>query len=257
MAAEGLVTIKDRLATQPCSQRIPPIVYQTWVNNDLFETHAGQVEIFRSINPNLSFELFTNEMVEEYMSRVWKGTQILSIFERATYYPMKADIFRYCMLYERGGYYFDISKACRVPITALHQPNDSCLLSYERNDCLIYPDSRLEKVLQYPHKFFLQWGLGFTSKHPILKRVIELIERHAAAFVDRVFEIPKHGILMLSGPGMYTRAVRELFLEDSQIEHTQAGIDFNEQGVIALLGSDSRYRHSPAYGEVRNAPILV
>ena len=53
--------------------------------------------------------------MEDYMKNNWKNNSIYEVFKNSLVGPLKTDIFRYCILYERGGYYFDISRGCKIP----------------------------------------------------------------------------------------------------------------------------------------------
>ena len=48
------------------------------------------------------------------MEKNWGKQNISKIFFKFINGPLKSDIFRYCILYDQGGYYFDISKGCDV-----------------------------------------------------------------------------------------------------------------------------------------------
>jgi len=104
------------------------------------------------------------------MENNWLGTKILSIYKNLKFVPARADIFRSCILYAQGGYYFDISKGCRVPLTSLHDEECECLISFEQKDVFISPDRQIFNILKYPEKYILQWGFGFSSGHPFLKK---------------------------------------------------------------------------------------
>ena len=101
-------TLSDRKATQQTHlQHIPPVVYQTWEVDYFGKTHFAEIEKFRDINPDLSFELFAKEKLEAYMEDVWGNHPIYPIFKKSKFGPMFADIFRYCILLDKGGFYFD------------------------------------------------------------------------------------------------------------------------------------------------------
>ena len=61
----------------------------------------------------------------------WQKNNIYEIYQKAKFGQIKADIFRYCILYDRGGYYFDISKGCKMPLTELHHKDTEALLCNE------------------------------------------------------------------------------------------------------------------------------
>jgi len=252
-----LVEVPDRKAGDSQPRRIPRICFQTWASNAFGKTHAKGIAGFRNLNPDISFELYDNKRLFEYMRDVWHGHEILGVFESAIYGPMQADIFRYCILYDKGGYYFDINKACAVPLSSLHGIEDCALISYERNICNVLPDQKIMGLLQHPDRYVLQWGLGFERRHFILEAVISGIVENAFFFRGKVFQSAKDAVLALTGPGMFTRAMRvALSQRDDMSGIRQAGIDFNGHGVYSLPGGNVRYLQIPGYATARNVPIL-
>ena len=256
MTEYPLRAVQDRQRTIVREQLIPTALYQTWESNQFGKTHAREIEKFRDLNPEISFKIFTNEKTDQYMKESWSSHPIYQLYLRAVYGPMRADIFRYCIIYERGGYYFDIAKGCNFPLTKLHALGDSGLIAYEPVDCLIYPDVDIIRLLQHPEKYLLQWGFGFSKEHPVLKQVIDNICKHSEFFENLVFDIPKNAILMLTGPGMFTRSFREVIAREPGINVRQAGINFNGFGVFSMPKSETRYLKIPAYQHARNGRII-
>ena len=248
--------VTDRDSTVEVKQKIPPIVYQTWVNDLFGKTHASEIEKFRNLNPELSFKLYNSEKSNQYMKDYWGNHPIYNIYCLLKFGPAKADIFRYCILYERGGYYFDISKGCDFPLTKLHPSSSTALISFEMNDCVVLPNKNIVNWFAHPTKYILQWGFGFEKEHLILKSVIDNICAYSDIFKDKIFENPKNAILMFTGPGMFTKSLRDIIADGIRCEITQAGIDFNGYGVFEMKGSEVRYLTVPAYGNVLNSKIM-
>jgi mannosyltransferase OCH1-like enzyme len=237
-------------------QKIPKTVYQTYKFNSFGKTHYKEISKFRELNRDLDFVFFDEGRQDTWMENNWLGTKIYDIYKKLKFGPARADIFRYCILYAQGGYYFDISKGCKVPLTSLHSEQSECLISYEQNEVFISPDRQIFKILYHPEKYILQWGFGFTSGHPLLKKTIDNIELDYALYKGKKFENPKTAILMFTGPGQFTKSVRQALLDYPDLCITQAGIDFNRQGIFAMKGSEARYLLSPAYANSRNSIIV-
>jgi mannosyltransferase OCH1-like enzyme len=238
------------------SHLIPPTVIQLWAAKSFGKTHSTAIEEFRSINTDISFLLFDDNESNAYIENNWGTHPIHEIYKSSRFGPLKADIFRYCMLYELGGYYFDINKGCSVPLRSLHLPSDRRLLSYEASFCSVLPDLRTARCFQYPNRYLIQWGFGFAPKDPILKRVIELICAYYPLFKGKEFQDPKSAILAFTGPGMFTKAVREVVQAEGRFDGAQAGINFNGHGIPWMPGSEVRYHLSPPYVLARNAVIV-
>ena len=235
---------------------IPPVVCQTWVSNEFGRSHFRAIGEFRKLNPTLDFVLFDDKQVEDYLSTFYAGHDILAVYRNSRFTPLKADIFRYCILYQRGGYYFDISKGCSVPLRSLHSPSDRRLLSYENSFCSVMPELNATPGFQYPDRYLIQWGFGFAPKDPILERVIDLFCAYYPYFKGKTFENPKSAILAFTGPGMFTKAVRQIVHEEGRLEGAQAGVNFNGYGIPWMQGSEVRYHLSPPYVLARNEIIV-
>jgi mannosyltransferase OCH1-like enzyme len=237
-------------------QKIPKNVYQTFKFNSFGKTHFEQISRFRELNQDLNFIFFDEDAQDSWMENNWIGTEIHNIYKKLRFGPARADIFRYCSLYAQGGYYFDISKGCKVPLTSLHSEESECLISYEQNEVFISPDRQIFNILEHPEKYILQWGFGFTSGHPFLKKAINNIELEYSLYKGRTFENPKTAILMFTGPGQFTKSVRQVIFDYPDLSITQAGIDFNRQGIFSMKGSEARYLLSPAYANSKNSVIV-
>ena len=169
---------------------------------------------------------------------------------------LQADIFRYCILAERGGYYFDISKGCKVQLSKIHNAFDTALISFEANFCGILPDLCDLNYFIHPYKYIQQWGFGFTQNHPFLLRTIDNICLAYPFFRGKIFDNPKEAILSLSGPGMFTKSVREVVRSGFSSPICQSGINFNWQGIFIMPGSHARYLTHPDYAERRNEALV-
>ncbi len=234
---------------------IPPYLYQTWDDKFFGKTHFNEINNFREINPDLNFIIFDSNELLEYMENFWANHPIFKIFIQTKYGPMKADIFRYCILYERGGFYFDISKGCSKKISSFLTADTKVLLSYEGNDSIILPKLDLMGKILYPEKYILQWGMGFSKGHIILQNVIENICKYYDFMKSKNYNIPKNAILALTGPGMFTKTIFELPYSSFDHSIVQAGIDFDGYGDCALKGSSMRYFSVPSYVKAKNESI--
>jgi len=248
--------IQNSLSEENDNYKIPGTCYQTWVDNRFGRNHRKEIENFRSLNPNISWVLFNEIELHNYMRENWQHHPIYRIFLNSRFGPMKADIFRYCILFDRGGYYFDISKGCNIPIRAMHKENDSAVISFEnnisKNDS--YPESG--NLLKHPDNLIIQWGFGFEKGHPFLAKVISRIVSESEKYENRVFPVPKEAILSFTGPRAFTYAVRSTINPTLAETLSQFGVDFNKSGSYALRGSYVRYFTKEHYTQASNQTIL-
>ena len=250
-----LVPLYDQEAISPPNQKITPIVYQTWVDNKFGKTHAKSLTNFRAINKNLSFRIFSNSMMEDYMKKKWGNKKIYTIFKNSLLGPLKTDIFRYCILYDLGGYYFDISRACKIPLTKLHNKNCKFIITYEDTDCYIPPNNPFIYSLKRPFSHMIQWGLAFEKKNIFLKLLINEIVRAYPFYKNKVFENPKLAILNFTGPGMYTKVMRDYISQNNKKDFIELDTKFDGHGIFKIQGSQIRYHLQSSYTYVKNKKI--
>jgi mannosyltransferase OCH1-like enzyme len=243
--------------TEAPASKIPPVVIQTWEDRLFGKTHLREMATFRALNPELSFELWDRDQRLAYMQEHWGKHAIFPIYQKSLFGPMRTDIFRYCLMADRGGFYFDISKGCTVPLKTLYGAETEALITFEPHLSPLACESAISPHLLHPDKLLLQWGFGFAPGHPIPLQTIANICAEYPRYQGKVFAFPKDAIRELTGPIMFTRSVREVYARGPLANVVQAGIDFNGHGVFALKGSKVRYMTAPAYTKAKHQPIVL
>jgi mannosyltransferase OCH1-like enzyme len=250
--------LADRPATAAATpSRIPPIVIQTWEDRLFGKSHLREMAKFRDLNPELSFELWDRTHREAYLRTQWGEHPIFAIYQKSLFGPMKADIFRYCLMADRGGFYFDISKGCATPLRTLYDPDTEALITFEPHASALTCPQAVEPHLRHPDKLLLQWGFGFAPGHPIPLRTIANICEAYPRYQGKGYARPKDAILEFTGPMMFTRSVHDVYTSGPLTNVVQAGIDFDGHGIFALKGSKVRYMKSPAYTKAKDQPIVL
>jgi mannosyltransferase OCH1-like enzyme len=248
----------DRPATTtPLASKIPPIVFQTWEDRLFGKTHLRELATFRELNPELTFLLWDRAQRDDYMRAHWGHHPVSEIYQQAQFGPMKADLFRYCLLADRGGFYFDISKGVSVPLRRFYGTDTDALITFEPHANPAPGNPATAANLLHPDKLVLQWGLGFAPGHPIPLRTIANICEAYPTYKGRTFASPKSAILAFTGPAMFTRSVHDVLAMGPLPNMAQAGIDFDGHGIFAMKGSKVRYMTAPAYTKAKDQPIVL
>jgi mannosyltransferase OCH1-like enzyme len=257
-----LIKIEDRKLRNSYDSAIPPIVIQTWETKKIRLAHFVSVRKFRWMNRDLGFKLISAEERDSYMESSWGHRKILEIYKSAQYGAMKADIFRYCFIYEHGGYYFDISKGLKVKLTELIREDCSGVISFEANS-VDYRHSRdkfkltANQHLMHPDNLVIQWGFGFAPQHKLLGMLIDNIEKDFPLHKGVIVKEPRIAIHEFTGPVQFTKAIWQ-FMSHEQFEPKQLcqlGIDFYGEGIYSMLGSGWRHQAFPSYWTARNSSI--
>ena len=140
---------------------------------------------------------------------------------------MKADFFRYCVLYLIGGIYVDVKSAINYPLFKIIRKDDTCLLDIPRTHLEHW---RRDKPT------YEQWLLIFAPKHPYLHNMINqmvyYIENKYNPTIPNINTLnTKQKILNVTGPDAFTRAVNnEIVIQKKNLHRN---INYNHYFVLS------------------------
>lgn len=187
---------------------IPKIIHQTFKAAQLPFITRWHINRFRKKNPGYRYAFYDDEQVDAFFEKEYGG-EIYKAYQKINIGAAKADLFRYAILYKEGGIYLDIDSYINSNLDTLIQQDDNAILSLERH-----------------HDYYAQWALLYAPGHPFLKRTLELV-------VDNIllnkFPYSVHG---MTGPGVYTQAVKECLREDSAISYRLVGRDYGKYFTV-------------------------
>jgi mannosyltransferase OCH1-like enzyme len=121
---------------------------------------------------------------------------VYNAYQKLPMNVMKADLWRYCIIYKNGGIYADTDTVCKV------NPN------------MFINNALLTVAPENDSPFFCQWMFSAPSGSPILKSIIDLS-------VERILNIPEikgeHIIHYLTGPALFTDGI-EKYLKENNLQ---------------------------------------
>ncbi|CAK8993392.1 6-mannosyltransferase [Durusdinium trenchii] len=185
---------------------------------------AKWVQTWKTKNPYCKHKLWNDteiaalakEKSPELLWPIWEG---LSNVERA-------DVFRYLVLWDQGGYYADTDAACVRPIATWEVPrNASMIVGYEFGHR--WTENEREKFKFARTEQMEQWFFASAPQNPILLRCLELVRQRFAWGIQST--------MFLTGPGVFSDAVHE-FLEMNVPEALDEEVSYrsNATGVLDL-----------------------
>jgi len=236
--------------------RIPKNVFQTCEKNLFGKSHINELRKFRSLNPMFSFYIYDGIKRDNYMSENWQHHRIFEIYSKVKFGVMKTDIFRYCVLYDHGGFYFDINKSILVPLLNFYDDSSEAVIAFEGNDNIIEPDSELFELLDFPNKLVVNWGIGFAKGHPLPMQMIDGICDSYPLYKNRVFDSAKAAILSFCGPGKWCKTVHSYIKNNGTKNFAQAGIDFDKKAYLYIKGSSVMPENRKHYSTFKNSEIF-
>lgn len=184
--------------------RIPFKIHQTFYTNNL----PGEIKIVMNHNKRVckNFEfIFYDDNDCDIFIKTHFPIDIYNAYKSINdvYGAMKADFFRYCVLYIEGGIYLDIKSKINYPLDKIIRKNDICILDIPRND--------LEIWRRYSPTFE-QWLLIFAPGHPYLYNMINLMtyyikNKYEPRIRNYTTLTTKQKILHVTGPDAFSKAV--------------------------------------------------
>jgi len=164
---------------------IPKTIWQTYKSSKL-PKKAIECQASWKNQKDYSYNFMDDNEIDEFMRKNFSN-EIVEVFNSLPLGVMKADMWRYCVLFVYGGVYSDIDSLSIRPIEEWGINSNNRILIGLENDT-----------------HFCQWTIVSEPRHPILKKVIELIVEKARSGFDTTYE---HFVHDYTGPGIWTRAV--------------------------------------------------
>lgn len=181
---------------------IPKVIFQTFKSEKLPFLTRWHISNFRKKNPEYRYEFFDDEKIENFFALEF-GDEVLKLYKKLNIGAAKADMFRYAILFKRGGVYLDIDSGIKGRLSSFIHPDDKAIITHEGNPGL-----------------FVQWALIYEANHPFLKRTLDLIFENISSN-----KFP-HDVHAMTGPTVYTKAINECLREDASIPYRMFGVDY-------------------------------
>jgi mannosyltransferase OCH1-like enzyme len=233
--------LKNLNAKIEYKQKISTTVYQTWISNKFSKKHYVQLKKFRKLNPQLSFKFYDQKQMNIYMKNNWGTHKIFKIYNLVNFGPLQTDIFRYCILYDKGGYYFDIDKMCLAPLISLHPKNASGFVTFEPYYHKKEKNIKVKQIIKIGTYNICQWGFGFKKKHKILIMLINKICEKFENYNNYKFKTFIKGATKFTGPALFTDIIRDSIKIKIDKNLCFVKTNFNGFGVFRIKGSHWRY----------------
>ena len=161
------------------------------------------IEALQKRNPEWRYTRYSDADVDAFVeAHAWP--ELLEQYKRLTTPITRIDVFKYLLIYVRGGLYLDFKSTIIHPLDLVLVPDDSYILS-QWTDPLSREYSNLDE--------YMQWFLIGEAGHPFLKAVLDDIVINIREYDPDVHGVDKNAVLHLTGPRTYSKSIRRI--EDS------------------------------------------
>lgn len=241
--------------------KIPLHCVQTWQENSFGRTHRQSLQQFQNKNKTFQFDIMFESDRDKYMRESWGGEKIYNIYKNAKFKVMAADIFRYCYIYEKGGFYTDIAKRPPEALLSYFSSNPSLILFKEASGAAwnTFPiDKNAMSIYGAEDSLIPLYNTFFaaTAGHRFLRILINNIIAQWPMYCDVIFANPRMAIISLTGPGMFLKSFFEYCSEKGDITDVSL-IPIKDAKSIYFEGSEARYKKYPSYMDFHNEKLSL
>lgn len=179
---------------------IPKKIFQTHKSWDYIQSNPdvlNAVNSWKKFKDEFEYNFFSNEECEKFMKENFKGI-IYNIYKKLPLSVMKADLWRYCVIYHYGGIYAD------ADTLLLCNPNE---IIKDKNCLVVTPENNVH---------LCQWVFASPPKNPLLKSVIDMaVQRYQ--YESDTHKMKENLVHYITGPGVFTNGI-EKYLKNNNIQ---------------------------------------
>ena len=182
---------------------IPKIIHQTFKTADLPFLTRWHISGLKKRNADYAYEFYDDSRIEQFLLAEY-GQEVYRLYKKINIGAAKADFFRYAVLYKKGGIYVDIDSGINGSLNSFIKPDDVAIITREGDPI-----------------FYAQWALIYSAGHPFLKKTMEMMMENI-----RMNKYP-HDVHQMTGPSVYTAAIKASLENDPTIPHRILGTDYD------------------------------
>ena len=148
---------------------IPKVIHKVYIQNDgtipdILDSHIEEShQSWIILNPGYTIKYWSLNDCREYLINNFPD-EYLKTFDSIQPYACKSDFFRYCIIYNEGGWYSDWKQVCLVDNLLDKLSDSEFIYFYDRGNSYVKTN-----------KCVAQGFIGSIKYHPILKEVIDTI----------------------------------------------------------------------------------
>lgn len=170
------------------AESIPKRIWQTYKTKAL-PKEAKECQQSWIAQKDWDYKLFDDSDILKFMKDHF-SSKIVQCFQGFPLGVMRADMWRYCVLYIYGGVYSDVDSVALTPLDQWGiRPQDKLIIGLENET------------------HFCQWTIVAVPRHPLLKALIDTIVDDFQKGIDTRDE---HFVHKHTGPGIWTRVIHNV-----------------------------------------------
>jgi len=186
--------------------KIPHIIHQTWKSRNLSKEYQKYADSWKKFHPTWDYRFYDDAACLRLVQTHFP--QFLSKYIQLPTPVMKADMFRYLVIYQYGGVYVDIDAEALKSLDDLLIGDDDMIVGVEIdfNNLTFAKFNPIYKSYYKKHgidKQYVQYIFMATPKNPILYEIIENIH------TKPTFNNAHLDTFMQTGPALFSKIIHK------------------------------------------------
>jgi mannosyltransferase OCH1-like enzyme len=218
---------------------IPKVIHQTSTYDFMPKEIEDNILFLKRMNPSWEYRIYNEADIQQYISQYFPSLLGVYFSINEKYGVMKADLFKYLLIYNEGGVYLDLKSSFSMPLSDVLLPDDAYLLSHwdwsgQFKNYGNHPE------IANPKGEFQQPFIIASKGHPFLKAVIETVVNNIRHYDYLKDGAGKKAVLRITGPIAYTLAITPLLAQyKSRLVHSEKDL-----GYIFSIYTDRKVHES-------------
>jgi mannosyltransferase OCH1-like enzyme len=224
-------------------KKIPKNLYMCGNDSMLTLNIRKHIQCLKENNSDFQYNFYNDEEMQVFIN-TYMPEEVIRAYSYLKHPVMKADLFRYCIIYVKGGIYLDLKSGTSTPLNCIlnQHPETECFLGtwgglYESIPQLLNSD--LHRRIFSLEGEYMQWFLAARPGHPIMKTVIEHVVQNVLFTFPAIYQMEmenrnldqtyflnfygKNGIFICTGPTAFTvgvnKSIKEYADKDLNLKH--------------------------------------
>jgi mannosyltransferase OCH1-like enzyme len=207
-------------------KNIPKIIHQTWKRkNDLPDPILKSINKWKDLNKEYKYKFYDDDDCRNFIKEHF-GNEVSICFDILIPGAFKADLFRYCVLYIKGGVYADIDTEPLISLSDILQ-------NYNYDFVSVKEKNNIPGIYQA--------FIACKPKILFLKKVIEQIVTNVKNKYYpnlKKYKDPWIGVLSITGPVLLANKVNEYIKNENNIKIKLMNFSDNNKYIIDFKGTN-------------------
>jgi mannosyltransferase OCH1-like enzyme len=197
----------------------PRIIYRCHKDSESVKNYQKAIDISLQNNPDYEYKFFSDLDIENFIKQYYDD-RILTAYKsiKKSYGPARADLFRYLLIYIKGGIYMDVKSGATDCLEKILRKSKGKLLVSNWTEFPIkyIPGYHIDEMY-YSYVFqnscgeFQNWHVISGKGNPVLKHLIrQVVTNIEKGILDKqLYKNGKYSVLYMTGPVIYTHIVEK------------------------------------------------